>query len=262
MSPLSRDQASGLRRLFRQAPPEVLSIVPCGAGATAWTARQIVQRGRAGRRVLALDEWSSSGSLADRLGIRPHYDLLHAVEGLQNIESCLSEISPEVFIAPVAQLVLAMSGDRVTLQRTADCLHRLQPVTDEWIVLTRPSERNGLSPLAMAAPRMLLVLDAHPKAMTEAYATLKGMRRGVGTSAVALVLAGPHTPEAGGLLANLQQAARQHLGIALQSVRNVGEAFGIPAQADARELSEVFIERLVRLSREAVASKKPRGLVA
>lgn len=256
------DQASGLRRLFRQAPPEVLSILPCGAGATAWTARQIVQRGRAGRRVLALDEAATSGNLADSFGLPARFDLLQAVEGEVEIERCLGEISPEVFLCPVAQLVQALAGDRVTLQRSAERLRTLQPLTDEWIVLARPGATHGLSPLALAAPRMLLVLDAHPKAMTEAYATLKKVTEVADGLSVALVLAGPQTPEGVHLLGNLQVAVRRHLGIPLQTVRSVGEAFAMPAQAGARELSEVFIERLLRLSREAVASRKRRGLMA
>lgn len=262
MTNWSHDQASGLRRLFRQAPPEVLCVVPCGAGAFTWTARQIVQRGRAGRRVLALDESATSGSLADSLGIQGCHDLLRAVRGEVELAQCLGEICPEVFLAPVAQLLGALEGERILLQRAAERLRALQPVTDEWIVLARAAGMQALSPLAMAAPRLLLVVDAHPKAMTEAYATLKRCAAGADTLSVGLALAGPVTPETRGLLNNLQGAVLRQLGVVMQPVRSLGEAFGLQAEPGARELSELFIDRLLRLSREAVAARAWRGLMA
>lgn len=255
------DQASGLRRLFRQAPPEVLSVVPCGAGAIPWVARQVLGRGRTGRRVLTLDEWAACGNIADCLGVSPRFDLLQAVEGHVSFERCLLQVTPELYLAPVSRLVQVLGQDRITMQRTAERLRALQPMTDEWIVLAKPCELRGLSPLALAAPRVLLVLDPHPKAVTEAYATLKRLAPEADALSIGLALAGPVTPEARALLQNLLSVARRQLGVVLQLTGSFGEAFGMSSLASAREQSEVFIERLLRLS-QAAAARARRGMVA
>ncbi|HEX5127016.1 MAG TPA: hypothetical protein VFW00_09765 [Rhodocyclaceae bacterium] len=260
------DQAAGLRRMFRQTPPEVLAVVPCGAGATPWVARQLHARIRAGLRLLALDEWAAFGNLADCLGLAPRFDLLQGVEGFVAVEQCRVQTIAGLSLMAVSRLSRALSQDQAIRQDTIERLRPLQSETDEWLIHARPCDIAGLSPLALAAPRLLLAVDPYSKAVTEAYTTLKRLRLGADTSSVGLAMTGPATIETRALSANLQSVARRQLGFVLLPVSSLGEAMAMPAAVDenamcdtAQQTSAGFEERLLSMARHQARTARARS---
>lgn len=240
------DQAAGLRRLFRTAPPEVLTVLPCGGAAMHWLAQQLVLRVRGGVRVLAMDESVASGNLADCLGVSLRFDLLQAAEGHVAAQHCLAEPTPGLQLASVARLARAVGSDRVTNQRVVSQFRQLQADFAEWMVVARPADLGDLSPLALAAPRLLLVATPNPLSVTEAYAALKRLAPGADTLSIALACAGADDQGGGALLANLQAVARHQLGLTVERVSSVGESLALGGVPQTRIGADTFIERLIR----------------
>lgn len=253
------DQAAGLRRLFRAAPPEVLTVVPCGAAGVRWVARQLTLRVQAGLRVLAMDESVACGNLADCLGASPRFDLLQAAEGHVPAQRCLVPVMPGLHLAPVGRLARAVGPDRLTNQRVVAQFQQLQAEFDEWIVLARPSDLAGLSPLALAAPRLLLAVDPHPVAVTEAYATLKRIASGADTLSIGLALAGGGNAGAKGLVPNLQAVAGRQLGVDVNLVSSIGECLGLGSVDTRGAEPAAFIERLIWRAQVAQRAHVVRG---
>lgn len=265
----SQDQAAGLRAMIKQSPPEVLAVVPCGAPAMRWVARQAQQRAALGQRVLAFDEWQISGNFSDCLGAAPRFDLQHALEGQVALEHCLAEPAEgslpqgrgHLRILSVARLAREIDGDRILQQRCLECLSSLQVSSDEWLLLARPCDLTGLSSFARAAPRLLLVVEPVERAITEAYAALKRLARGADTLAVGISVAGPDDAQSRLLVTRFRQVAASHLGIQVQFVSSVGEAIGM-VSADLVEKSGAlsFAESLLRRARTASAANVATAL--
>lgn len=258
---MNHDQAAGLRALLNQAPPEVLAIVPCGASAMHWIARQAQQRAALGQRVLAFDEWQICGNFSDCLGVSPRFDLQQAVAGSVAIEHCVAEARGgsaaynPVRVLSVARLAREIDGDRILQQRTLECLLRLQAGSDEWMLMARPCDLTGLSSFARAAPRLLLVVEPLERTVTEAYAALKRLARGADTLAVGICVAGTDDATSRLLVTRFRQVAAAHLGIQVQPVSSIGEAIGLTGVApmDSGGVAG-FAERLLKRARNAGAA--------
>jgi hypothetical protein len=257
------DQAAGLRAMLNHSPPEVLAIVPCGAAAMRWVARQARQRADLGRRVLAFDEWQISGNFSDCLGVSPRFDLQQAVEGQISVEQCVADTVPDragqssLGVLSVARLAREIDGNRILQQRVLSCLLGLQAASDEWLLLARPCDLNGLSSFARAAPRLLLVVEPVERAITEAYAALKRLARGADTLAVGISVVGPDEAQTRSLATRFQRVAASQLGIHVQPVSSVGEAIGLIG-ADSLEIAEQdgrgFAERLLQQAKTSMAA--------
>lgn len=249
----TEDQAAGLRRLFRETPPEVIAAVPCGAQASVWLAHQLRHRQAAGLQILALDEWAASGNLADCLGVSPRFDLLQAVEGHVPLAHCRTAVADGLSLVPVARLSRQLGAsrlggqmsDRVLRQRTTALLASLQKGTDECLIHARPCEIEGMSELALAAPHRLLVVEPQAKSITQAYAALKrwvgDADMSTGAESIAIAVCGVQTAESKALLVNLHSVAARLLGVSLQGVSSIGEAICI--QGDGSTAAG-FLQRL------------------
>lgn len=252
------DQAAGLRRLFQSAPPEVLAILPCGAVTTRWVARQLFARARAGIRVLALDELDTCGNLADCLGTSARFDLFQAVEGHVSEQQCLQEVIPGLRLAQIGCLARSLGGNRLVTQRTLALLQSLQVDCDEWLLLAHPAEVDGLSPFVQAAPRLLLVVDAQPKALTTAWATLGRLAKVVPEAKISLCHAGAHDSQSRSGEQNFCLLAQARLGIQIETVGSVGEALTLGSQ-ESGVFADAFLRRLIQtiqiVVRETVDSK-------
>ncbi|MDB5802476.1 MAG: fleN [Rhodocyclales bacterium] len=270
------DQAAGLRAMLNHSPPEVLAVVPCGAAAMHWSARQARQRAILGQRVLAFDEWQISGSFSDCLGVSPRFDLLQALEGQVGVEQCIVDAQPThsgqmgLGVLSVSRLAREIDGDRILQQRVLSCLLRLQSSCDEWLLLARPCDLAGLSSFARAAPRLLLVVEPVERAITEAYAALKRLARGADTLAVGISVVGDDDAQARLLAKRFQRVAASQLGIHVQAVASVGEAIGLTSglanglkngltgsestASTSADNTPGFPERLLRQARAAIST--------
>lgn len=238
------DQAAGLRRLFQSAPPAVLAILPCVSVTTPWVAQQILARARTGVRVLALDEVEACGNLADCLGASSRFELFHAVEGHVSEQQCLQDVIPGLRLAQIGRLAHGMGRDRIVMQRTLALLKRLQLDCDEWLLLAHPAEVEDLSPLILAAPRLMLVVDAQPMAWTTAWATLVRLANAVPAAKFLLCHAGECDSLSRRREENFCSLAQTRLGTQVEAVGSLGEALVLGGQEEA--FADVFIQRLVQ----------------
>lgn len=245
------DQAEGLRRLFRAAPPEMLAVLPCGTVTTPWVASQLRVRALAGRQVLALDEWQACGNLADCLGASPRFDLLQAVEGQVGEAQCVLEVMPGLRLAQVGRLARALGSERVITQRTLTQLQGLQAGCDEWLLLAQAGEMQTLSPLLLAAPRLALVVDAQPKSVTTAWASLRRVAREVPQMAFSICHAGEYDAQTEAVLSSFCKLAASRLGVQVEQIGSLGEALAMGS--DARTALATFMQRLLQVCRNPAA---------
>lgn len=246
-----QDQAEGLRRLLHASPPEVLAVLPCGAGTSPWLAAQLRARVGAGARILALEERLAAGNLADCLGVSPRFDLRMAVEGLMAPAACLVEAQPGLELLQVAAMVEQLGHERVFNQRCIAQLRELRSAHDEWVIVAQPAELRSLSQLTLAAPRMLLVLEAQQMAVTTAYASLKRLVEQGGERHVSVCLAQPGGAREARLLASFCEIALQRLDLPLTPVGSLGEALQLGAR-QAGVSADAFIDRLVQTTSGAM----------
>jgi flagellar biosynthesis protein FlhG len=244
------DQADGLRRLFRAAPPEMLAVLPCGAVTTPWVAGQLQARARAGQQILVLDEWQASGNLADCLGVSPRFDLLQAVEGQVSEAQCVMEVMPGLRLAQVGRLAQALGTERIITQRTLAHLQGLQAGCDEWLLLAQSGDMQGLSPFVLAAPRLVLVVDAHPMSVTAAWTSLKRVVRASPLKAFAICHAGEHDARSSEVLSNFCSLAASRLSVQVDQVGSLGEALALGGEGKGAAAG--FMQRLLHLCRSPV----------
>lgn len=242
---MQNDQAAGLRRLFRATPPRVVGLVPCSASVMPWVARQIQVRVRETARILVLDEWGAGGNLADSLLISSRFDLLQAAEGHVSVNDCLVDVDRGFQLASVSRLAMALGADRMVNQRVLGLLKNLQRHFDEWFVVARAADLNGISPLLQAVPDVLLLADGKPESITSAYATLKLLDEHQGLSVASIVLTQAETRDSRALANNLAQVVNKQLGMKLNFVASIDEALAVERFASVPDGSEKFLERLL-----------------
>ena len=243
---MQNDQAAGLRRLFRAAPPRVVGLVPCSASVMPWVVRQMQARVRESARILALDEWGNSGNLADSLLISSsRFDLLQAVEGSVSVKDCLIEVERGFELASVSRLAMALGADRMVNQRVLGLFKNLQQHFDEWIVVARAADANGVSRLLQAVPDVVLLADAKPESIFSAYATLKQLSELNGLSVASIVLTQFDVRGSYALANNLERVVREQLGMKLNFVMSLEEALAVESFVSVSDGPEKFLERLL-----------------
>ena len=142
-----------------------------------------------GRRVLLVDCDSGLGSLDVLLGLCPSRHLGHVLAGECAVADALMTISGGVRLLPAASGLESL-GNASGLQamRLIKALGQLDGLHDICLL----DSGAGLGPLVRAllraAAEMVVVTTPEPTALTDAYATLKTIRRGNRAAEVALVM--------------------------------------------------------------------------
>ncbi|MER2551783.1 MAG: flagellar FleN, partial [Thauera sp.] len=102
------DQAAGLRRLFRRAPPQVVALYAGGrrrADNAVLAAHRIAGRSA---RVLVLDEAEGGANLSRALGVAAGVDLLQLLDGRSTLADVVQLVPGLVGRVPVAAAALAL----------------------------------------------------------------------------------------------------------------------------------------------------------
>ena len=116
------DQAAGLRRLFRRAPPQVVALYACGRHRThnaVLTAHRIAGHAE---RVLILDEAEGDAGLGAALALGPGRDLLQVLDGRTTLADVLQPARGLLGRVPTVAASAASAG------AVADFDAVLQPV--------------------------------------------------------------------------------------------------------------------------------------
>jgi len=250
------DQASGLRRLFRRAPPTVVALFACGRSPRRLAAQTLLQMARRTTRVAVLDEARGDATLLNDFGLVDKGDLLHLIDGATPVGSLLSELAPGLSHLSVAGASLALpllDDDR--REHLVTGLHEVQRHCQMVVIHGAQLELDRPSPFMLASPSRLLVVEASKRGVTDGYAIIRGLAAaGAGDLAVAVAGARDRS-EAVELFRQLDALVRQRIGLPLRLIGELERddlATRLQQQAPPRrerEASAAFLRRLSAWSR-------------
>jgi flagellar biosynthesis protein FlhG len=238
------DQAAGLRRLFRKAPPAVVAVYATGHRADASVVGLAQRLAGNGQPVLVLDE-NPQGACAASSGL----DLLHALDGRISLAELRQSLGGAVTRVPIAvaaaTFALLDESRRQRLLALLEELHRRAV-----FVLVRAGEVRRPTPFTWAAPRRLMVAEASGRGACEAYAMIKDLAAaGVGSLHVAVSRARGRD-DAARFFMELEALVRRHVGISLAWLGEVerddlAASLAVAASpASPRESERAFLRRL------------------
>lgn len=261
MASFQEDQAAGLRRLFRRAPPAVVALHGTGHHGPQSTLKLAHGLGGGALRVLLLDELGDGG---EPLGELPRPDLLHALDGRVLPADLCQALAPGVDRVAVATTAMALplldDTRRARLVRVLESLHR-----HVGFVLVRSGHGARPSALVEAAPRQLVLAEASGRGATEAYGAIKRLAA-MGASSVMVAVARARSREdAARFFESLEELSRRHVGIPLAWLGelerdDLAEALAMASQGcGPREAGRAFLRRLACLGARPALAGDPWG---
>ncbi|ENO89500.1 MinD/ParA family ATP-binding protein [Thauera linaloolentis] len=210
------DQAAGLRRLFRRAPPQVAALYACGrhrAHNAVLAAHRIAGHAE---RVLILDEAEGEAGLGAALQLAAGPDLLQLLDGRTTLAEVLQPAPGLLGRVPAVAAALALplldDARRACLVEALRILHRHA----SFVLVHADGETAGQpSPFAAAAPRRLLVAEASASGATEAYRTIKALAAAGAGSVHVAVCRARSRDDASRFFSGLDALVRRHVGLPL-----------------------------------------------
>ena len=213
------DQAAGLRRLFGARAPQVVAFVSGrdACGRTTLLVQTAAALANAGHGVVIIDENPGPNNVLATFGMTSRYDLMDMVQSGRSVQQIMR---------PAAPLVRAVAASRF-----ADELLHIDAASAEYlnaglrqiqqgasfVMIDCAARRGGhISPLALAAPHIAVVVAAQGPAITHAYALIKRLARERGRDSFQVVITRARSEEeAQAIFDNLRRTAREHLGVRL-----------------------------------------------
>jgi flagellar biosynthesis protein FlhG len=161
------DQAEGLRRLLAREAPRLVALV--GGDEQAGTSSAVINLAaalaRQGKDVLVIDEHCDAKSLAQTVGIETPRTIADVAAGVP-----LDEVAARYYerVRVLAAPASAMAG-----VRPRELLEALNDGVDVVLIDARLNADGALSPLAMQAHDVVVVMRASAQSITGAYACVK-----------------------------------------------------------------------------------------
>lgn len=216
------DQAAGLRRLFGGRSPQVVTFAAGreSSGRTTLLVQTAAALAACGQRVLILDENPSENNALACFGFKGRHDLFQVLRGERTLSQTILEAAPALRILPAAHAARELDyADRAaaTARRNLDaCLREIQRDVDFILIDAAVRPGGYLSPLALAARHMAIIVAAQGSAITQAYALIKrvAQERGRDGFQVAVTHA-RNQEEAHAIFDNMNRVAREHLAVRL-----------------------------------------------
>ncbi len=205
------DQAEGLRRMLAGRAPRVIHFVSgaAGAGRTALVSNLAVALAALGREVIVVDENNRLGNACDAFGLRPRYELAHALCGDRPLAEVVLDGPQGVRVLPAARaghVQGAMSGALARLLHDADFV----------LVDCARGMAAARAPFAGTVAEVIVPAAAEAAAITETYAWLKQVAARREDFAAQLVIGRALGAEqARAIHANIASVARERLGLEL-----------------------------------------------
>lgn len=229
------DQAEGLRRLLLRASARVVTVAAArsGAGTSSVVVNLATVLAQAGKEVLVLDENLSHANIGNMLGLRPRYDLLHAVRRDKTWREATLCARQGVHVLPVARAIqalphLSLPEREHLLECLAAASHGMDVVLVDAALRVAPARsirpskqplQHGRSLSASLAPdqSLLLVLNGTASSITESYALIKHMAAQDGRQSFGIVVNKVRDgQEAQVVFSNVAQVARRHLQVRME----------------------------------------------
>ena len=220
-----RDQAAGLRSLFKRRVLRILPVLPAGDPAAQGAAAALLARELAasGQRVILLDE---SGAAARPLGARPRHDLLALIEGKHEFDGVAVRTAPNLrYVAVAAGLPSLIAADAAGDQFFGGFLNLSEPA--DLLVLNLVGTLNPAGnlwlPALAASSANLLVAGVGDSDLTAAYAAIKQAYAGAAATPAFRVLVNGAASEraARAVCAKIAEAARRFLALQVDYAGNV-----------------------------------------
>jgi flagellar biosynthesis protein FlhG len=213
------DQAAGLRRLFRTRTGKAIAFVSGreACGRTKLLVQTAVALAQSGESVLVIDENGGSANVHAAFGLRPAQDLLDAAtRGVSVASLALPAMAGLGVVSAVKLAACHGAVDPELANRLDGALRSLQQSHSYVLVDCADRSPEHLSPLALAAPCMAVVVAAQSTAITRAYALIKRLARESGREAFQVVITRAKSDEeAQAIFRNMQATALAHLGVRL-----------------------------------------------
>lgn len=261
------DQAAGLRRLFRRAPPTVVALYATGRCRTSTALLAAHRIAGQSKPVLLLDEAAGDASLAGALGLPDGPDLLSVLGSQFGLREVLQPVPGLVGRVPVSAAALALPLlDEERRARLVATLRELNRHAGFVLIHAAAGTAGDPSPFVFAARRRLIVAQASRSGATEAYRVIKQLAAaGVGSLDVAVAKARSRD-DARDFFAALGQLVRRHIGVPLAWL---GEAErddlaagldGDAAEASPGDAAAAFLRRLAAFGQPRARGATTRGV--
>ena len=193
MTLVMQDQAAGLRRLFSRGAVRTVAFAsgarqPARAPLVADVAVALARRGSA---VCVVDQGDASSGAAARLGLHVRHDLAGCLrQGLAPEEVAVSGPEGVRFVAARQLDRLLPELDAQDEARLGSLLRRAQPSAD-FVLLDVAAARSDVGAAwAAASSEIVVVVQAAPDGVTDAYAVVKRLSRGAARRRFHVVVTG------------------------------------------------------------------------
>jgi len=211
-----RDQAAGLRSLFKRRALRILPVLPAGDAAGQGAACALLAREIAatGRNVILLDE---TGACARPLGIKPRHDLLALIEGEEEFNGVALRAALNLrYVAAAQGLPMLIGAEAAGEPFFTGFLNLAEPADTLVLNLAgtaTPAGQQWLPGLA-ASSAHVLVAGIADSDLTAAYAAIKQAHAGAHVPPAFRVLVSGAASEkaARTVCAKIADAARRFLG--------------------------------------------------
>lgn len=213
------DQAAGLRRLFRAPAARAVAFVSGreAFGRTRLLVHTATALAKAGEGVVVIDENSGAESVHSAFGKNVRRDFLDMVNGTCSIEGLAQPVAPRLSVISATRFAAVTSRVTASAAKRLDAaLRQLEEGCSYVLIDCASHSGQNLSPLAMAAPHMAVVVAAQGSAITGAYALIKRLALERGRTGFYVAITRPRSEqEALSIFHNMRQTAREHLNVEL-----------------------------------------------
>lgn len=247
------DQAAGLRRLFRRAPPTVVALFAVGRDQALMAVEACYGMARNHNSLLLLDETVGEGSLDSVLDLPSSQDLLSVLSEGVDAEDLIQPLPGLLGRVPVAAAANALPLlDCIRRQRVIAAIRNLH--RRAGVVVVNANLRSGDQPSAFvfASRRRLVVAEASHSGATEAYATIKQLSDAGSDCVQVAVARARDRHDARAFFASLEALVRTHVGLPLAWLGeiehdDIAQGLVSAAYSSPREHEAAFFRRLAAL---------------
>lgn len=213
------DQAAGLRRLFGSRAPQVVAFVSGreACGRTTLVVQTAAALANAGHEVVIIDENPGPNNVLATFGLNSRHDLMDAIQSGRSAQQIMRPAAPLVRAVAASRFADELVDvDAATATHLNAALRQIQQGAS-FVMIDCAARRGGhVSPLALAARHIAVVVAAQGSAITHAYALIKRLARERGRDSFQVVITRARSEdEALAIFDNLRRTAQEHLGVRL-----------------------------------------------
>jgi flagellar biosynthesis protein FlhG len=213
------DQAAGLRRLFGARATQVVAFVSGrdACGRTTLLVQTAAALANAGHGVVIIDENPGPNNVLATFGITSRYDLMDMVRSARSAQQIMRPAAPLVRAIAASRFAdELLHVDAASAGYLNEGLRQIQQGAS-FVMIDCATRRGGhISPLALAARHIAVVVAAQGSAITHAYSLIKRLAREGGRDSFQVVVTRARSEEeAQAIFDNLRRTAREHLGVRL-----------------------------------------------